>query len=182
MKISKTELIMNILLHLFILFIILTCIFWFVITKVEKTAISKEIKRNVNNAFTEIRKNIKDENKEILKKSIETANPSLNILKNIYSKPDQMVVNSNKWLLESNILFCIIIFVTIITMLLTIFFVCKMTNFPFLYILKENLVLFLIIGCVEIYFFLSIGMKYIPTKPSAIVNNFLEDIKNNLKS
>ena len=182
MKTTKTELIMNILLHFFILFVILTCIFWFVIAKVETTAISKEIKRNINHAFIDIKKNIKEENKEILKKTIETSKPALNILKNIYSDPDQVVINSNKWLLESNILFCIIIFVIILTMLLTMLFVCKITDFPFLYILKENLILFLLIGCFEIYFFLNVGMKYIPTEPSAIINNFLGDIKNNLKS
>ena len=183
MKMTNAELIMNILLHFFILFVILTCIFWFVIAKVETTTITKEIQRNINHAFVDIRKNIiANKNELYVKKTIGLSNPVLNIMKNIYSTPDEKVVSSNKWLLESNILFCIIIFVIIVTMLLTIFLVCKITNFPFLYILKENLALFLIIGCVEVYFFLSIGMKYIPTQPSVIINNFLDDMKNNLKS
>ena len=173
--VSKSEIFMNIILHVFILFVILSLIFWFVISKVSKKAITREINRTISESFTKLRKNIQEtsskEDKTKLKKNMDILTPSLSIMKRIYSKPESILVTNNNWLYENNILYGIILFVIIATMLLSLKLTCGINNFPFIHILKENLVLFLFIAVIEVYFFLNIGMKFIPTKPSALIEN-----------
>jgi len=72
--------------------------------------------------------------------------------------------------------YIIILLVVLLSILFTIHFIYNTTNFPILQIIKENIVIFLFIGTVEIWFFLNIGTKFIPTKPSTLIENVRKDL------
>jgi len=114
------------------------------------------------------------------KKFATTSKDPLNILDKIYSKPDELTENNNSWLLKTNILYGLIILVIILTLLITLIYVCKINNFPVFEILKENIAVFIGVGVIEVLFFLNIGLKFIPTKPSIIITNTITDLKQNL--
>ena len=178
--ISKTEIIVNILLHFFILFIILSLMFWLVISKMETQVITDEINNNISNYFDNAVQNMTPEQRVAAKQFAINADKPLEILSNIYSQPDKLTVNNNAWLRTTNILYGLVIFAVITTLLLTIRYVCKINDFPFIEILKENIALFTVVGIIEVVFFLKIGLRYIPTLPSAIVSDTLSDLRTKL--
>jgi len=179
--ITNIELIVNILLHVFILFGILSLIFWFVISKLEKYSINNELNNNINNYFNNLKEKLSPAEKDDASIFLNNNNSLLNSLNNMYSKPDSMNENSNSWLQKTNFLYAFIIFFILVSILLTIKYVCNINNFPLLGIIKENIVLFLGIGIIEVLFFLNIGSKYIPTKPSSILQNTIINLNNSLK-
>ena len=167
---TKTETVVNVLLHVLILFTILTLIFWFVIRKVETQSITDELNNNVNTYLDTF------QDSSALKKFVKDSSVELEILKKMYSKPDLVTETNNSWLLITNILYFVILFVILISILFTIRFVYNTADFPILHIIKENMVIFLFIGAVEIWFFLNIGTKFIPTKPSMLIENVRKDL------
>jgi len=170
--VTTIEVIVNILLHVFILFTILSIIFWCVISNIESKGITGELNKNINDFFD----NSDSSTKNILKTFATGSKAELDFLSKLYSKPDELTTNSNSWLFQANILYILILFVIIVVIVLVMVFVCNDTDFPILYILKENIVIFVFVGLVEMWFFLNIGMKYIPTKPSMIVTNVKNDL------
>ena len=170
--VTVIETVVNVLLHIFILFLILSTIFWSVISKVEKKSITDELNNNINSYFD----NSDLSTKDALKEFATSNKDSLDFLEKLYSKPDETTQISNSWLFQTNILYIIILLVIIVTIVLVIRFVCNIKDFPLLYILRENIVIFMFVGLVEVWFFLNIGMKFIPTKPSSIITNVKNDL------
>ena len=180
------ELNMNILIHMFILFIILSFLFWVVIAKLETSAISNEVSNNIETTFqvlqNQLGKKLNQEKKNKINSLLEKSTQNIKILADIYKKPDKVMQNNNKKLLQQNIIIGILLFIVIITVLTTLRFACGITGFPIFSIIKENLVLFLGIGLIELLFFLQVASKYIPTKPSQIVTNFINGLKEKLNN
>jgi hypothetical protein len=179
--ITRIELIINILLHVFILFGILSLIFWLIICKLEKESINDELNNNINNYFNNLKSNLTPEQRSEASNFLNENNQFLITLNNIYSKPDQLNQNNNNWLKKSNFLYIFILLFVLISILLTIKYVCNINNFPILGIIKENIVLFIGIGIIEVFFFINIGSKYIPSKPSAIIKNTVTNFKKSLE-
>jgi hypothetical protein len=167
---TKTETVVNVLLHVLILFTILTLIFWFVIRKVEAQSITDELNNNINTYLDHYK------DSSVLQRLVKDNSSELEVLNNMYSKPEPVTEMNNKWLLQTNILYVVILFVILLSILFTIRFVYNTTDFPILQIIKENMVIFLFIGAVEIWFFLNIGTKFIPTKPSMLIENIRKDL------
>ena len=174
--VTNAEIIINILMHVLILFTILSLIFWFVISKIEKQSITEEINNNINSYFD----SLPDNDKKTIGTFAKDFNVPLSSLRNIYSKPDETTEVNNSWLLSINILYIFIILIIILVLLVTIRFFCEVKDFPILHILKENIVIFLFIGVVEVWFFMNIGSKFVPTKPSLIVNDVKTDLSEKL--
>ena len=179
--ITRIELVINILVHVFILFCILSLIFWLIISKLEKQSINDELNNNINNYFDNLKHNLTNNQKNDALKFLNKNNEFLIILNNIYSKPDQLNENNNDWVKKSNFLYLFILFFVLISILLTIKYVCNINDFPILGIIKENILLFLGIGVIEILFFINIGSKYIPSKPSVIIKNTITNFKKSLE-
>lgn len=179
--ITNIELIVNILIHVFILLCILSLIFWLIISKLEKKSINDEINNSIDNYFNNLKLNLTDQEKTDAETFLNKNNYILETLYKMYSKPDKLNENNNNWLEKNNFLYSFIIFSILISILMTIKYVSNINNFPILGIIKENIVLFLGIGIIEVLFFINIGSKYIPTKPSAIVQNIITNFKNSLQ-
>jgi len=143
----------------------------------ETRVITEEINNNISSYFDNIVANMTPEQRVEAKQFAINADKPLEILSNIYSEPDKLTVNSNAWLKITNILYGLVIFAVIGTLLLTILYICKIHNFPFFEILKENIVLFTAVGIIEVVFFLKIGLHYIPTMPSAVISDTLSDLR-----
>lgn len=174
---TKTEVIVNIILHIFILFVILSGIFWLVIAKVEKEIITNEINSKIEDGFSEIKKRISDTDRKGIRDVITKIDGPLNVLKKLYSTEDRVTTINNKMVQKMNGLYIILILSILFTILLSIFFTCNYYNFPFFGIFKENIVLFTGIAIVEYLFFTKIAMKYIPTTPSDVFNNVIDELK-----
>ena len=105
--VTVIETVVNVLLHIFILFLILSTIFWSVISKVEKKSITDELNNNINSYFD----NSDLSTKDALKEFATSNKDSLDFLGKLYSKPDETTQISNSWLFQTNILYIIILLV-----------------------------------------------------------------------
>jgi uncharacterized protein involved in cysteine biosynthesis len=175
--VTKTELIVNIILHVLILLSILSLLFWFVITKLEKDNITKEVNNNISDYFDNLKENLNEKDKNDIKNIIKNSNNVLEDLKKLYVKPSENNETTNRWVLYSNLLYILLILGILLTIVLTIRLVCKSNDFPFWHILKENIIIFTFVGMIEVFFFLNIALKFIPTKPSLIINSVLNSLK-----
>lgn len=148
----------SIYLHVFLLFCFLTIFFWMIISKTEAKTLNKEIISGVTNEL----KNVSISNK------IFTLN-GVNYLKKYYEGQDSTVARNNKNLLQFNISF--------IVMLLIGFFACIFVRYIFCRksinwgeVIVENLIILLLVGGIEYYFFMNIASKYVPVMPSYLPN------------
>ena len=180
MSLKVLEVNVNILVHVIILFSILSALFWIVISKVETNAIGNEINNNIENATNQLKTTLTDDQKKIYNNFVNKSQPQIEILKNIYNQPSKVVVKNNKSLFAGNLIMIGGLIAILIAVLLTIRLGCNITGFPFLQILRENFIVFLGVGAIEALFFLKVAMKFIPTKPSQIVTNLTTDLQNNL--
>lgn len=167
-----TSLLINCLIHVLILFTILSIFFIVYVSQLEERTFKNEIGSLINEEFN----NINEENKKSLQPYLEKIN--LKKVKEIYSNPDSTVTINNQWLLRLS--YSIIAFLLLLVIILVgvLFFSCKMcVNLKD--ILIENIVIFLLVGVVEICFFLYIASQYVPVAPSVITTTMIETLQKN---
>ena len=144
--------------HLFILFLILSLIFFLFISQVERKSlndsIDSEIKTSIDNTTV-------------------TPNPALGAhlikLSKIYSGEDKAEVYYNDSLIYIASAVIIMLFICLLSVYLTM----KLSahkNPPIYTILAKNFLLFLLVGVVEYLFFVEIAVKYVPVEPSYIAS------------
>jgi hypothetical protein len=174
---NKTTFFLNCLIHIAILFIILTIFFLSYITSQEKKSYQKEIRNLFGKQIDQALNNNKYKNdlKKILQKI------DLNDFIQKYSKEAEYVTINNKWL--SSVCFCTIFFLCllIICLFFILYYSCRLCTNVF-EIMIENISIFVFVGCLEISFFLLIASKYVPVEPSLITNVLIQNLKNKVST
>ena len=75
---------------------------------------------------------------------------------------------NNTYVRNLSYVYVILFFIIILTFIGTLYGSCTYKNFPFWFILKENILTFIFIVIVEAMFFYYIAMKYYPILPSDV--------------
>lgn len=166
------SLFINCLIHILILFTILTVFFIVYISKLEKKTFQNEIGKVINEQFDNMNEADKNKIKPYLQQY------DLSKAKELFSQPDTTISVNNKWLL--NLAYTIITFLFLFTMILIscLYFSCKMC-INIKEILIENIVIFSLVGVIEICFFLYIASQYIPVAPSVLTSTMIERLQKN---
>jgi len=168
------ELAFDILIHVSILALVLTVFFWTVIQPIAKRAIDKELNTGINKIFNKINIQIPEDS------SIKSAAcVALKELNTKYSKPDVATESKNKWLLGANIMAVCILFATLAGAWLTLFYSCK-KKVSLGLLIRENILLFGIIGLVEAAFFIFAAQKFVPVPPSTMGTMFIKKMQDKL--
>jgi len=171
---KSISLIISILLHILILLVIISTFYFLYVAKVAKKSFQTEIKHAVDdNLIPSIRKS--DTNGQI-KKILKDAN--LETLKEHFKIESDITNLQNDWLLKVNYGVVIGSLFLLIVSVFILYFSCG--KVPYITILLENTVLFSLIAVVEVVFFLYVGSKFIPTKPSLLMKTFVESLEKNL--
>jgi ABC-type multidrug transport system fused ATPase/permease subunit len=170
---------LNITLHILILYSFLTVFFVFYVSKAETQAFTDEFRNIIDENLTEALKKADVDAQGQVKKSLQDIQPLLQGLHNVYSKPSQINVNNNKWLftMAYGIIFVLLLAFTI--MVATLKYSCN-TCIPLSHLLKENLLVFVVIGIAEFLFFTRIASKFIPVPPSLLITSLVDRVKQNL--
>ena len=176
------ELIMDILIHITILFIFLYFFFFNVISKTGEEVLYSNIKSTCRNNLVPVLKEIDMYDKQNEKKI--DWNHIKQIFQEIKDNPNQ---NINNEIEESNtyykkvglIISGSLIFLCICVYIYFVFY--KKTTINIGYILKENLMVFLLIGLIEFLFFKLTGSKYIPAYPTSIGKIVLDRTTENIQ-
>ena len=145
-------------LNVVILFSFLTVFFWVVISNTNRQTINNEV---VNNITTNL-KNIHISNQ------IFTDESNKYLLK-YYEGENSVVGRSNKQLFKLNIAFIFLLFFGLILAIFVKYIICG-KGFNWLQVISENLLILIIAGSIEYYFFFNIADKYVPIMPSYLPN------------
>jgi hypothetical protein len=167
-------LIVDIFVHVIILLSILLIFFVYIIAPLETKELTQQIKSQI------------DTNIPIL---LEKGGPGLHTalvgidksqvfdtMIDYYDRPDEANVYRNR----TPILSAIIVLISLSMGFLAIWAVLKVScrkRIPVGQILLENILLFGFIGIIEYVFFQEIATKYIPTKPSFLIDQTLQSLK-----
>jgi hypothetical protein len=173
---AVTNILVNALLHMLILGTILTAFYFIVISDLGSKTFRSQLRNNiVDNLVPAMVRNDEKTNFSI---GPQLKNINFTQLKKAYEKDSDVTINQNKWVkkVAITVLIMIAIMIVIIVSLLLTF--CK--KVPIFAILRENIILFTMVGIVEIAFFLQIAKNFIPTKPSIIMDTVVESIRKNL--
>lgn len=166
------SLFINCLIHILILFTILTVFFIVYISKLEKKTFQNEIGKVINEQFDKMSEKDKNNIKPYLK------DYNLNKAKELFSEPDPTMSVNNKWLLNLAYTIITCLFLFTIIFISCLYFSCKMC-INIKEILIENIVIFSLVGIIEICFFLYIASQYIPVAPSVLTSTMIERLQKN---
>jgi hypothetical protein len=171
-----TELALNCYLHFQILFLFLSILFIFIISKMSKKAlhdeINKTLKSNLGPVFKSQPRNIKQQLRGL----------PFGVFKQLYQEEQPYVKLNNKALFTTIVMLNILFLVIIIGIIILLRNKCNycMDIKP---LLIENSIVFFFVGCVEYFFFKNIAAKVVPSPPSHLakvtVDNFKHVLKNN---
>lgn len=168
-KYRTDEWIIDIYIHIIILLIILSIAFWKIISKTEVKSIQGEVKNQISNVLS---KNVATGQTKTAMSSI----PYDKLLKIYNGKPSKNIEDHNNSLLRLNITIICVLIITFVILWTVLSINCGKC-IPVGKIFIENIGLFVLIGVIEVLFFINIASKYVPVKPSFMVNTVLNHFK-----
>lgn len=173
-KIITVNSTINLVLHALILFTFLSIFYFFYITPLVKQTFKNELSNIVDNSLSDTIKNLKQNATfSVFLKNIPLDNISAN-----YSKEDNAVTAINNGVQNVVITINVLIWISYIVIVILL---KKRHNTPILYIILENICVFILIGIIEYLFFSYIASKYIPVEPSFMINYFIQSLLNKLE-
>lgn len=186
MRDENLSITLNVGIHMIILFIFLTLLFFLYIKNVEIQSVEKQLKNFVAPGTISFLDEINKYTKQLPTTQQSAvwngilATSEAEIPK--YSQPSEYVTSNNNNVIKTTILInCIVCFVIFSLILLFKYILNKGINMQ--YILSQNFVLFFLIGILEFVFFITIVHHYIPSSPDKIymeVTNKIEEYINDL--
>lgn len=174
-KQKNISLIINIILHILLLLVIISTFYFLYVSNIAEASFKNEIKHAINDNLLppiinadkngEFKQTLKDIDLQNMRKHFETANDITKL--------------QNEWLVKVNYGVVIGLLILLIVAVFILYFSCG--KVPYISTLRENIILFSLVATVEVLFFLFIGRKFIPTKPSLIMKTLVNSINNNLQ-
>jgi len=193
----------NVVLHVLILFSLLSCLFLFYISKLTSKSINDTLAQNIDSAIDpkEIKKILNEEtnnteyidqlvgsvsgtpdwlisllNPNIVKFLTKIRQPISDMFKvlsdNFSSNEDPLRKQTNKGIV---IQICLVIgFLLLITIIINVMSVKSGTCGVLKHLGIELLIVFILIGIIEVWFFMNVASKYVPVTPDIIVKAFKE--------
>ena len=171
MELFSKLFLLDILIHVTFLYIILYFFYFLVAIKEERNSIENELESNMNKFI-----NSNEKIKEYIKKfnSLPGRDEEIEIIKKYLRKINSFQETGNKKF--KRIALLILIILVSITLISIIFFYkyYKISGKILLKIITDNILLFAVIGMIEMLFFFFVILKYIPIKSSEFKEMFIE--------
>jgi hypothetical protein len=172
---EELGLIFNIILHVFVLFAVLTMLYILVVAPMEESSFNSTIQGIIS---TQVNTVLQSEDQTVVKTAITNNMPILQGLTRYYNIPDPTRVNNNKWVFNTSYMLLTVLGAFLVFLLLVLFFGGRITSVAFGKILLTNIFVFGLIGIVEYLFFTQIAFKYEPVTESQIVNTIANSVNN----
>jgi hypothetical protein len=171
-------------LHVLILFVFLTILYFFLIAPLEQKAFEDEISDQINGVVTDqfiaMKKDMDETIVDIITNTVnysyeDNGNEVYVIDEMIdnFDTPDKLVSEHNKWVKITAVTLISFITISLIIYLLTLKNTCGKDT-GIVSILKENLFTFVFVGLVEYLFFTKIAFKFVPAPPSVLLTTMIE--------
>lgn len=165
---QSTEFKINVILHIFILFTLLTTFYLTYISKVETDALNNELDSLINNGIGPNVKSLPDNLKWVLK------NTPIEQIQKLYKNEDPVKQLNNKWVSKSMIAMSIALITALILIVYALKSGCNQC-IDWQSLIIENLVTFMFVGMVEAAFFVFIAFRFLPVEPSYMTEKLKQD-------
>lgn len=170
--------IINSILHITILFTILGAFFIFYVSHIEEKSYQKEITSLINDSLMPQLQNLEGISKQTVQSLLQSL--PLKSIQQSYAHTAKWVTINNKWL--KGVIWGIVfgLFLLLSGLLLLYYIRCR-GRLNFGEVLLENIFIFILVGMIEIYFFIKIAAKYVPVHPSLMTEVFITTLKEQVK-
>jgi flagellar biosynthesis/type III secretory pathway M-ring protein FliF/YscJ len=168
----------NAVLHVLILLVIVSTFYFAFVEKLSREKFQEELEDLINTNLGPAL--INGDKDGALKTALQGLNMD-HIVSYYQNKTDKAMQIQNRWLFRVVIMAILFLVVTIVLTVYILKISCHQCA-PFSHILKENLLLFMFVGFVEVTFFLMIARKFVPTQPSLMMQSIVDSLKANFKS
>ncbi len=158
------------LLHVALLFTVLTLFFKLVVSKVETRAFQAEFRRLVNQNLGADASLKKVMGSVVAKRVVKSKN--VRALHAIYAEPDPGVTQNNRWLFRTAFTGA----AGLVAVVLALAWASR-GEVPLGALMAHNLVTFALVGAVEYVFFTQVAMKYQPAPPSVLIDSAMRAAK-----
>lgn len=163
----------NISVHVLFLFSILSLLFIKIISKLESNTINDELKNVIADSINDNYNRLNLNQKIIINEGVKHIDFK-NLIK-LYGTEDATKRLNNEGVYNSIYTAIILLIVILFIILLVSKKLCN--NIPFKHILIENIIIFIGVGIIEYLFFKYIILKYIPVKPSFMMDYMVTKIQ-----
>jgi len=170
---------LNIVLHVFILYSFLSLFFVLYISKTEKKAFQDEFQNVVQQNLTQALANADQQLHGQVKIFLQGAQPVLTVMANMYANPSPDVATYNRWLFITMAMIATALIVSFSLAVGVLKYSCQ-TCLPVWHLIKENLVVFAVIGVAEFLFFTKVASTFVPVPPSLLITSLIDRLKSNL--
>lgn len=173
-----STLVVNILVHILILFAFLYLFFFFFISHIEEDTLNSQVDSLADNKIKSILSEIDQLDS---KKYIDW-----NMVKQKAEEELTDDENVNEFIQTNNTnlrYVGLIVAITILLLAITVYYYYTYSEnkiVDIIHIIKENVAVFLVIGIIELVFFKTTAIKYVPIFPSDIGKSMFERIKENI--
>lgn len=174
------EIILNVFLHILILWAFLTVFFFFHIAKLSKDALDNELGGYIDEYLPQSLNDMNPADRERLRVALKNM-PLEKFMNFYYATPSPEVVTNNDWNLRSALTSLGFLAVIFITMVIILKFNCA-PGVSVWKIIGENIVAFTFVGLIEFAFFTLVAFKYVPVLPSKITNDLIARLKQNFST
>jgi len=169
---------LNVATHVLILFTFLVCFFFLYISNVLKSLVNDQINGKINEQIPLILQTIdQDDTNHII--DWDAVKYFADDMENKSQGSDPNVDKNNNNLLKVSAILLISFFVLLVGAYIYTVFIAKY-DVSVRSILSENVVIFIFVGMLELFFFVEIVSKYIPVPPNIITDTVLERIKDHI--
>lgn len=158
------------LLHVTLLFTVLTFFFQLFISKVEEKAFKSEFAKLVNTSIAN-NATLKRAMGSIVGKHV-AKSKNVQALHRLYSEPDDFVQANNTWLFRSSL----IASAGMVAVIAAISW-ASAGRVPLTELVGHNVAAFALVGVVEYFFFTRVAMKFQPAAPSVLVTSAISKAK-----
>lgn len=174
-----TNLFFSVYLHVLLLFIFLTIFFWTVIKNTESHSLYSEVNDSIEKGLKNIK--LSDFVSGNLGSSLEeyvseNEQKVKDYFDGYFADEDMTYKRNNSQLLKMNIVIIILLFVGLIGTIFVRYMICG-NKLDFMEIIGENILILILVGAVEYYFFMNVASKYVPVKPSYMPSVVQDKIK-----
>ena len=157
---DTSNLLINVTLHVFLLFVFLSILFWTVISPTETKFLTSELNKSINDI--DYQEEVPKEVKDYLLAIYDTKNITQN--------------KNNSMLLLLNVTIIVLLLIILVTQI--IFHHLRGGTVEYGEIILENIIILAFVGIIEFLFFRNIASHYIPVKPSYMTNIIKQNIDN----
>ena len=172
----RWRLVLNVLLHVFLLFLILRTFFYHVVREAEQAALQRQLRHSIQSTLGGALPKIDASLHGSLCEAIHRHRGTLDALDRFYSRPSPVTHVYNAWLSTATLLVALALGLLFVAVYTSLRLACGYEG-ELLPLIAQNVIIFLVVGALEFLFFRDVASQYIPVMPSYLYGEVVRSLQ-----